>query len=166
MLNQRVLNKLGTSLSKDEIVGVTNCQYHMIETILFKIKKAIDNFNKNPQKDLSAAKAREHSKNLANKTPRDHSQKKRNQSQNQKSPSKSVKNPSESQPAPTNASDGSNPRVEDTDVQMFQKKLQQLDNKIQGKQSPSSASSNNISPELLKRYPQTHLNSQNHNPSP
>ena len=42
MLNQRVLNKLGMGLSREEIVGVTNCQYLMIETILFKVKKVID----------------------------------------------------------------------------------------------------------------------------
>ena len=48
MLNQRVLNKLGCPLSKEEIVGVTNCQYLTIESILFKVKKAIEIFNKNP----------------------------------------------------------------------------------------------------------------------
>jgi hypothetical protein len=57
MLNQRVLSKLGMVLSKEEIVGVTNCQYLMIETVLFKVKKAIDAFNKNPLKDFSSAKA-------------------------------------------------------------------------------------------------------------
>ena len=67
MLNQRVLAKLGMSLSKEEIVGVTNCQYLMIETVLFKVKKAIDIFNKNPERDLSSAKAEQYVlENLAN----------------------------------------------------------------------------------------------------
>lgn len=83
MLNQRVLNKLGMSLSKEEIVGVTNCQYLMIETILVKVKKAIDAFNKNPDKNLSSAKAEQYiNENLANaKDPRRNSMRKRDSSQ-------------------------------------------------------------------------------------
>ena len=60
MLNQRVLAKLGMTLSREEIVGVANCQYLMIETILFKVKKAIEHFNKNPPTDFSSAKAAEY----------------------------------------------------------------------------------------------------------
>ena len=79
MLNQRVLSKLGMLLTKEEIVGVTNCQYLMIETVLFKVKKAIDAFNKNPLKDFSSAKAEQYvHENLANsKDPRKTSTKKR-----------------------------------------------------------------------------------------
>jgi hypothetical protein len=69
MLNQRVLAKLGMNMSKEEIVGVANCQYLMIETILFKVKKAIENFNKNPPTDFSSAKAAEYvNQNLAPKS--------------------------------------------------------------------------------------------------
>ena len=58
MLNQRVLTKLGMCLSNEEIIGVTSCQYLMIESVLWKVKRAVEAFNRNPMKDFSSATAK------------------------------------------------------------------------------------------------------------
>ena len=66
LLNQKVLSKLKMHLSSAEIQGVVNCQPLMIETILFKVKKAIEMFVRNPPGDFSSVKATEYvRRNLA-----------------------------------------------------------------------------------------------------
>ena len=112
MLNQRVLSKLGMSLTKEEIVGVTSCQYLMIETVLVKVKKAIDAFNRNPMKDFSSAKAEKYvHENLANsKDPRRNSLKKRDMSLKARSPRSATRTVDTQNPY-SKRSEGSTPRA-------------------------------------------------------
>ena len=44
LLNQKVLAKMNLQLSREEIDGVVNCKQMMIESILMKVKKAIEMF--------------------------------------------------------------------------------------------------------------------------
>lgn len=124
MLNQRVLAKLGMNLNKEEMIGVVNCQYLMIETILFKVKRAIENFNKNPPDDFSSAKAAEYvQRNLAQRGPGERLASQKKSPRSKKSPRGAASLLPDHLGQTSKKSKGSTPRGPDSQVKKFYKTL-------------------------------------------